>query len=324
MKWNTILIGLGRIGWQLELDQKRYHPCTHAGTIKALEDQFDLIGVCDRNKDKVVSFLSWWKSNKDIVYSYNHQELLKNLNKKIDFAVVCTGPDSHWQILKDLVDYSIPVILMEKPIAYNSQQIKDIESILQNVSIYVNFERRFHPNYQSIKQILMRKTLGDLTNIQGKVLAPSIKRDPLLEDAIHWLDLILWYVGKPKILYSYWEYNQNGIEERSIHLLKKDDVLIQLESGGKRQYFEFSMVLDFTRGRIEVGNTGIYVYRKAKSSRYEKFYELKKIPFQIKFKNPWIEMYQSIYQNLPNNFQDAILGISLYEELKNFDRNRTS
>jgi len=318
MKWNTILIGLGRIGWQLELDQKRYHPCTHAGTIKALQNQFCLIGVCDRNRSKVDSFLGWWKSNKDIVYSYNHKELLKSLNKKIDFAVVCTGPDSHWDIIKDLIDYSIPVILIEKPIAYNYQQIKDIESILENVSIYVNFERRYHPNYQIIKQILMRKTLGDLKNIQGKVLAPSIKRDPLLEDAIHWLDLILWYVGKPEVLYSYWEYNQIGMEERSLHLLKKDDVLIQLESGGKRQYFEFSMVLDFTRGRIEVGNTGITIYRKAISSRYERFYELKKVPLKIKFLNPWIQMYTAIYEKLPNNYQDAILGISLYEELKKF------
>lgn len=323
--WNTILIGLGRIGWQLELDKKRYHPCTHGGTLKLLQNKFNLIGICDRNLNKIQSFLNWWSQNSHQKYSIktntNYKDLLNQIQQKIDFAIITTGPDFHIEILDDLMNYPIKSILIEKPLAYNTKQLNEIKKKFNqnlDINIYINFERRYHPYYQKVKQMIEKETLGKLKNIHGRVFAPSIKRDPLLEDGIHWIDLLIWYIGKPEILFSFWEINESGIEERSLHILRKKDILIQLESGGKRDYFEFSMVLDFEKGRIEIGNFGIKIFRKAISNRYEKFYELKEIPVKIPFKNPWIEMYHYIYNQNQSNFEDAYTGISLYEELKKY------
>ncbi len=319
MSWNTILMGLGRIAWQLELDQKRYHPCTHAGTLKALSNHFQLIGICDRNQNKITNFLNWWdENNNSIQIATDYKELLKNIKQNIDFAIVTTGPESHIEILKALIHYPVKTILIEKPLSFYSRDVLEILELKKtfHTHIYVNFERRYHQNYKKVKEIIDRNIFGPLLNIQGRVLAPSIKRDPLLEDAIHWLDLVLWYIGEPEILYSYWEWNELHIEKRSLHILKKDEVLIQLESGGKRSYFEFIMNLDFEKGRIEIGNHVFKLYRKSLSKRYEKFFELREIPIQIKFINPWLEMYQSIYTLSPDNLYDAYLGIKLYEELK--------
>ncbi|GIX41282.1 MAG: oxidoreductase [Leptospiraceae bacterium] len=326
MKWNVILIGLGRIGWQLELDKKRYHPCTHAGTLKTMRDKFCLIGVCDRNNEKIDTFLKWWyQDTKDssIKAFTNYKDLFdfyKKNNQNIDFIIITTGPDSHIEILNDAIQYQIRNILIEKPIAYHTEQLKPIKTYIEkhNINLYVNFERRYHPYYKKVKEIIDRNVFGKLKHIQGKVLAPAIKRDPLLEDAIHWLDLILWYVGIPEILYSYRKENSFRIEEHSVHLLKKDDILIYLESGGKREYFEFIMTLDFEKGRIEIGNAGIKILRKSISSRYEKFYELKEIPIKIPFLNPWLNMYDFIYKQKTPNFNDAYSGILLYERLKQY------
>lgn len=320
MRWNTILIGLGRIAWQLELDQKRYHPCTHAGTLKSLQHYYKLIGICDKNQNKITNFLNWWgeSHNNSIQIATDYRELLKNIRQHIDFAIVTSGPESHIEILKALIHYPIKTILIEKPLSFHSQEVFEILELKKtfHTNIYVNFERRYHQNYRKIKEIIERNTFGNLLNIQGRVLAPSIKRDSLLEDAIHWLDLILWYIGEPEILYSYWEWNEHYIEKRSLHILKKDEVLIQLESGGRRSYFEFIMSLDFEKGRIEIGNHGFKLYRKSPSKRYEKFFELREISIQTTFINPWIEMYKSIFNQNPDNLNDAYLGIKLYEELK--------
>ncbi len=311
MKLRTILIGLGRIAWKLEFDQKRYHPCTHAGTLKTLSDQFELIGVCDRNIANIYNFFDWW--GRELFYDTDYKKLISHLNS-IDLVVVATGVDSHVQILNFLAKTNIPFILLEKPIAYSTKEIQ-IES-LKNKKIYVNFERRYHPYYQKVRQIIEKKTFGEILSFNGKILTKSNYKDPLLEDGVHMIDLVLWYVGYPAILQSYWEFDKELIEKRSYHILKKDQTFIFIESGGVRDYFEFDLILDFQKGRIIIGNQNFLIYRKSISRLYEKFFELKQIPHSVPWYNPWILLYESIYQQKKDNFFDAYYGIKLYEELK--------
>lgn len=316
MKLKTVLIGLGRIGWKLELDKKRYHPCTHSGTLKYLSDKFELIGICDRNQNKINEFIKWW--GKQIPFDTNYIKLISKLDS-VDFAIIATNIDSHLEILEFLLKNQIPLILIEKPVFYSS---KEIEKFLSNkqAKIYVNFERRYHPYYIKVKEIIERRTFGDLIFINGKIFSFSKERDPLLEDGSHLLDLILWYVGSPEILGSFWELDSN-IEKRSYHILKKDNIVIFLESGGNRNYFEFNLTFDFQKGRIDIGNHHFKIYRKGISNKYEKFFELKEIKNLTKWNNPWINLYLSIFQKKQPNFYDAYQGILLYERLKKIKTN---
>ncbi|MFN3605495.1 MAG: Gfo/Idh/MocA family protein [Leptonema sp. (in: bacteria)] len=311
MKLKTVLIGLGRIGWSLELDSKRYHPCTHAGTLKYLSEYFDLIGVCDRNPKKIYDFFNWWNSN--LISDTDYKNLLLKL-KKVDFVIVATGVDSHLEILNFLINLKVRLILVEKPISYSTKELKPIFTKKTNL-IYINFERRYHPYYKKVKQIIERKIFGELITIYGRVFSKTRKNDPLLEDGIHLLDLILWYLGIPEILNSYWEF-ANSQEKRSYHILKKDNILIFLESGGSRDYFEFHLTFDFTKGRVEIGNDGCTIYRVSVSKKYERFFELKPLKNQLVWENPWINLYTSIYKEEEDNFLDAFYGIYLYENLR--------
>ncbi len=315
MKLKTVLIGLGRIGFELEFDSKRYHPCTHAGTMKYLFHQFELIGVCDRNHQKIQKFKEWWEY--PIFSDTNYTNLLDTLNN-IDLLVIATGPDSHLEILTLALKHQIPKILVEKPITYTTKDLEIIRNVAKPDQIYVNFERRYHPYYKKVKEMIDKQIFGNLLFIEGKVLAKSMNRDPLLEDAIHWIDLLLWYIGYPEIIFSEWEI-QNNLELRSYHFFKQNDIRIFLESGGRRNYFEFYIRFDFEKGRIFAGNKGIKIFRNALSKRYQKFYELKEIPINISFENPWVNLYNCIYQGINNsNLDNAFLGIKLYEELKKF------
>lgn len=311
MKLKTILIGLGRIGWKLEFDQKRYHPCTHAGTLKNLSEHFELLGVCDKNISKINDFLKWW--GRELDFDIDYRALISKLNS-IDFAVIATGVDSHLEILSFLEKTNIPLVLVEKPISYSTREIDFLK--FSKKKIYVNFERRYHLSYQKVKQFIEKKTFGELLFINGKIVTKSNHIDPLLEDGVHLIDIILWYVGYPEILQSYWELNENSIEKRSYHILKKNQIMIFIESGGKRDYFEFKLILDFQKGRIVIGNDAFLIFRKSFSKRYEGFFELKQIHHSVAWSNPWIFLYESIYKKEKENFLDAYDGLRLYEELK--------
>ncbi|MCS7204699.1 MAG: Gfo/Idh/MocA family oxidoreductase [Leptospiraceae bacterium] len=317
MKQKTILIGLGRIGWQLEHDDRRYHPCTHAGTIKALDTHFDLIAVCDRNPEKIQKFLDWWGDNK--IYTTTSYQNLPY--KEADLIVITTGPKSHKEILTFFLKKGKTKFMVEKPIAYSTREIEEIKKLYQTqeIQIYINFERRYHNYYRKVKEIIDRKTFGEFLSLEGKVFAKSIFHDPLLEDGIHLIDLILWYVGFPEILYSYWE-TKNSLEILSFHVLKKNDIIVTIESGSKKKYFEFSLRLEFEKGRIQIGNDGLRVFRLAPSKRYRKFFELQELKINLKKNNPWIDFYLSIYKNEKSNFAEAYEGIALYENLLKFKK----
>lgn len=312
MKLRTILVGLGRIGWKLELDRKRYHPCTHAGTLLYLEKYFDVVGVCDRNRHKIDAFLNWYK--KSVITATDYTGLPTG---DIDFAIITTGPDDHIEIAEFFIEQGIKTILIEKPLAESTEKIEKLRKLkeLHGVKIYVNFERRYHDYYKKVKEITDRKTFGELLTVEGRCFARSHSRDPLLEDGIHLLDLIIWYAGIPDILFSYWEVDSQNIEIRSHHILKKNNVLLDIESGSKKKYFEFALRLDYEKGRIEIGNSGFKIYRRGFSKKYERIFELEEIPVRIPKKNPWVSMYEYIFEKREDNFPDAYSGIRLYEEL---------
>ena len=97
VKRKAILIGLGRIGWSLETDALRYHPCTHAGTIASLKSRITLVAVCDSSPEQMRSFMAWWPGKKPAQYTdfRNLQGDLQSGNLEADFAVVATPQDVH-------------------------------------------------------------------------------------------------------------------------------------------------------------------------------------------------------------------------------------
>ena len=88
MKYNVLLLGLGRIGSTLEKDPLRYHPCTHAGVLlnSSLSKNFVLMGIYYEKIEKINDFLSDWNfKNKKLtkIFGKNSPNTSKNCSKII-------------------------------------------------------------------------------------------------------------------------------------------------------------------------------------------------------------------------------------------------
>lgn len=325
MKRRAILIGLGRIAWSLENDKLRYHPCTHAGTILALRNKFQLVAVCDIDPEQIKKFLKWWPEpvrafqNPDEMFSWIESEAsgktintAKRSNRRtgsagsntghIDLAIVATPQDVHTSQALRLMHLGISDVLIEKPPGENNRDIKELQKGMDstNSRLWINFERRYHSGYRKVQQYIQKESLGSLRTIRGRVYSGASPihagSGPLLHDAVHWLDLLFWYCGLPETMTGRILRDKKGLEHSSHLQFHYSNFVASLDTGARNRYFEFEMELDFSRGRIHCGNNGFKIWKTGPSSRYGGFQELKEIRFPLtgSKKNPWINMYSQI------------------------------
>lgn len=328
MSVKTILIGLGRIAWSLEKDPLRYHPCTHAGSLIRTDsagnrissrppgsprnkNPFELAGVCDRNQEKMDRFLNWWKDPVSVA-ERDYRLLLERTRP--DLVIIATSLPAHFEIARAAIKRGVGAIVLEKPI---TETVSEARALLQlarkhRIRIWVNFERRYHPGYRRVKKIVDGGELGKLRGIHGRVLTGPVGEiapdsGPLLHDAVHWIDLLLWLIGRPEKIEARMipSLVGGGVEDTAFLNLGYQDFNVFLESGGRRNYFEFFMQLDFEDGRVITGNEGQLLFRAKPSRRYRHFNELQPQRLKFMWKNPWVELYREIARELTLNQKGA-------------------
>ncbi len=359
----TALIGLGRIAWKLEEDPYRRKPCTHAGSLRELIEStarrrggpaFELTAVCDHNENRIAEFQRWWKRPRKArpprlpfpgarlsvdIAGTDAKTVLKEARP--EFVIIATRTDSHVEIALEALRGGAKAVLLEKPIALDLTSARKLLAAARKhkARVWINFERRYHPAYRLVKRYIESETLGPLRSIHGQVLTwPVPERafqnrgeavGPLLHDAIHWIDLLLWYAGKPertraRLFPSPFNAARGKpqIEDTAFVDFAYPEFSAHLESGGRRDYFEFTMQLDFERGRIRAGNEGHFFFRSAASKRYKHFRDLR--PFSPRIPNrednAWLALYREIEKECRaggpasyDRLESAVAGMELIE-----------
>lgn len=329
----TAIIGLGRIAWLLEKDPLRYKPCTHAGSLLSINQKrkrpaFEIVALCDSKADRIDDFKRWWqKQNRQssenmarlgnaIAISTDYKEILRTevSEEPLDLIIIATHTDSHVPIAMQAIKAGARAIVLEKPIATDLKTARQLYRLAEknNTAIWVNFERRYHPAYQLVKDYIDNQKLGALRAIRGRVLtwpvaSKQAQIGPLLHDAIHWLDLLHWYAGIPQKISTRMFAAQSGapVEDTAFIQFDYPEFQAQLESGGRRDYFEFAIELDFDQGRILSGNTGHRFFKTQASKRYIKFKELQEINPKLPDQNAWLGLYNEVMRNLNDRKQNA-------------------
>ena len=326
VKRKAILIGLGRIGWSLEQDRLRYHPCTHAGSVLA-HSGCELVAVCDTDPDQVQRFLRWWPGkprvfldSKDLfnaIRKADSDELKKN--RFADLAIVATPQDVHTSQCIELLRLGIEDVLIEKPPGETRADMNRLEKAMSSSHsrLWINFERRYHPGYRKVKQFLDSARFGQVRSVRGRVYSGASPlhpgSGPLLHDAVHWLDLMLWFFGDPMKMAGKLIRDKHGLERSSSLQFLYPGFVANLVTGARSRYFEFEMEIDFDQARIQCGNSGFKLWKAKRSKRYSGFQELQDQSFSVPEGNPWKEMYKTIVaaQRQPEKYhrQATIQGL---------------
>ena len=183
----AVIIGAGRISWQLEQDQLRYKPCTHLGAIGTLSKKkgnkidYELIAIQDKNKEKVtggaVNFVKKLTGVEPEPFVGAGLELL---DKKPDLLILSQSTESHAEFLLKAIEYSIPKIVVEKPVCITKEEAKRVRAAYKRSKskIWINYERRYLDRYLELKRIIKSKELGNSLFYRAFFSAPGEKFFP--------------------------------------------------------------------------------------------------------------------------------------------------
>lgn len=212
------------------------------------------------------------------VYEYGakgYTELADMLERDdIDIISICTPTGLHAPLAVQIANAGKHIIL-EKPIAMT---LEDANMIIEacdrnNVKLSVVHPNRYRPVVQKLREILDQNLLGKISHANATVnwnrnqeyYDQSIWRGTkesdggaLMNQAIHNLDLLLWFMGEPKQLFS--------MEATRLRQIEAEDVstgVIQFESGAlgmveasttvHGQNFEESITLFGEKGTVKIG-----------------------------------------------------------------------
>jgi predicted dehydrogenase len=101
-------------------------------------------------------------------------------------------------------------VLMQKPMGPDLETAKAIRRCCRErgLTAAVNFQLRFSPNVLALRELLARGALGDLVDVEVRIVIDQpwhvwtfLKATPRLEvpyHSIHYLDVIRWLVGDPR------------------------------------------------------------------------------------------------------------------------------
>src|SRR5436309_12943452 len=109
LPYRVAVIGLGRIGAQLERDPLRQRPSTHLGAWVAHKDRCEVVGICDNALPftdmgiEGVSMRTLTIDETRKIFYTDYQKMLTDV--KADIVSVATPDETHRKIARDVMGY---------------------------------------------------------------------------------------------------------------------------------------------------------------------------------------------------------------------------
>ena len=277
-RYRVGIVGTGHIADSIDDDPKRKGIWSHASAYREF-NRTKLTAACDIDRKALVMFGRKW-GVKNLFTDY--RKMLEN--EKIDILSICTPTKTHYEIVKNAIDYDIKAIFCEKPLAFSYRECKDIADRCRKRRIVfaVNYFRRWDNLYLKIKELIDDKRLGQL-----KTLA-AYSNTALYMNTSHMIDLILMLCGRITAVSGRLDASYirevHGLPDPGgiFHFTTEKGVEgILYGNGDSRLKHQFEIDLQFTQGRIRSSNYGskneLFVYKP--SLQFSGLLELKKEKF---------------------------------------------
>jgi len=252
------VIGIGGIGK------------VHAKAAKELEN-VELVAVADINVDYAKKIgeefnVHWYK---------DYREMIEK--EKLDAVSICVPHFLHAKVGLDVIDYDVNV-LMEKPITITVGEAEKLISKAKkhNVKLGVCFQHRIDPESIVLKD-LIENDMGE--PLRGNLLYTCYRDQRyygkgawrgtwwgegggvLINQAIHYIDLFFWFLGKkPVKIYSMMDNMLHNIEVEdtasAVSLLENNSqAVMQFSSFDNPSIFHLD--IRFSRGAIIMDSSGV-------------------------------------------------------------------
>lgn len=186
LNYKALIIGCGSIG---ALKDNQYdspsHPSqilTHAHAYYEHPD-IELVGVVDSDLGKTKQAGLKWNCPAYHGFGYNF---------KADIISVCTPTETHYDILKQILNIKPKLVIAEKPFCSNLQEAEKITKLYEkaNIPILINYTRRFDLIGSRILNKIKNGEYGEIYH------ARCLYGRGLLRDGCHGIDIFNWILEK--------------------------------------------------------------------------------------------------------------------------------
>lgn len=200
----------------------------HARSLKQLENDFEMVGFCNRTVEKAAAFSQQYTNGQAPVFSDHHQMFEQ---VPLDVVIICLPPYAHSDEVQIAANLGIHVFI-EKPIALTSEQGWQMARSAEQAGIVtqVGFMFRFGEAIEHFKALIDSGEAGPLGLMSARYFCNALhapwwrKRNlsggQLVEQAIHMVDLMRYLMGEATNVYS----RQENMFHRDVEDYTVEDV----------------------------------------------------------------------------------------------------
>ena len=194
----------------------------HAKVWRELRDEklIDDVVLCDINEE-VVKPLA-----KDFGFDYTTDPRDVMKREDIDAVDIASSTPTHYTLAKNAIQHGKHV-LVEKPMAENSEECRELISIAEKEDriLMVGHIFRYHPALRELKKMIARGELGEIVSMHTRRLSlryPRKDMGVLLALAIHDVDVYAYLLDEnPKEIFTVTTSNYiPGIEEEALVVMR--------------------------------------------------------------------------------------------------------
>ena len=240
--------------------------------------------------------------------------------EKLDIISICTNVNSHFKVLKKLIDKKIKIIFCEKPFVENLTQAKKIIKLSKEneTLISINHRRRWEESYNKLKkEIIFNKRIGKIQSIT------AYYSGGISNTGSHLIDLMIYLFGNIKEV-SAFSRSRKKDPELNCFINFKNNIECNLIPINNKKLMIFDLIIFGTNGKVEIKNNGhefIY-YKKDENKIYSgsKIYKKKQIIKYNKLSNQFfnaisnlVSVYEKKNKKILSNIYDAtkVLNVTL-------------
>lgn len=193
-------------------------------------DTIQLVSVAEINKSRLKNVGEKYPSARQYI---NYNEMLSK--EELDAIIISTPTDTHEKIALDCLENK-KNILIEKPVARNLKEAKEIASAAKKVKkvAMVGMNSRFRPDTMLLRSLINSGELGDLFYINCSWLRKKSSLQKwftnknlsgggvIIDLGIVILDLAIWMLGEniDTVSVQKYDHTKNEIEDSAIGMIR--------------------------------------------------------------------------------------------------------
>jgi len=211
------------------------------------------------------------ESIEDVYQIEIYDDIVMALDRQPDLVVISTPSAMHFKYALLCAKKGID-IFVEKPLSNSTKGLQELKDVIEqnNVAIQVGYQRRFHPHFSKINNIIKSNQIGKILTVRFTVASYVPRWHPyedyldlyacrkelgggVLLTEIHEIDLAIWYFGVPKSIFCIGgTYSDVGmdVEDTVCLTLNYDKFVVQINLSFWQKHHERSFSICGEDGRL--------------------------------------------------------------------------